>query len=432
MGPFLRSVLPVKKKEGDEKLPAFKRWMKVLFAISIIVTIPILAFLLFEMLKNVPRILASAWDSFGKQWSALADAWSGGHYGGVAFAVLQILLLALPVAGLGFALFSLGRTGMKLLWNWSKPTPARRAIGSLATAALPQAVSAPFRSLLIAPTALAPQASTAIPPGASGVAGTPGAVGTAGVAGTPSAVGTPGTNGTPGVTATAVETATGAPTASATPSATPTVTPAASTPTIAPTAIPPTPAATNAPVQVPRSPANAPVIAPTAPIASVTNAPPSTAPSGSASAPTGTVPVGSASPSTVSPGAIPAGGASLSTVSSGTVLTGATALSTVSLGTVPASIVPIGIPARATPASTAVSTSTPSGRTGSEERRYTQWLAVNNTVHCGDCSSIYRRTDGDDICHQHAARDTNWRASGADGGINNACCRTERYSRYSE
>ncbi len=366
MGPFLRSVLPVKKKEGDEKLPAFKRWMKVLFAISIIVTIPILAFLLFEMLKNVPRILASAWDSFGKQWSTLADAWSGGHYGGVAFAVLQILLLALPVAGLGFALFSLGRTGMKLLWNWSKPTPARRAIGSLATAAfaallvylwvpnlsfgggsneiaarsnwqpipadewgtvsdaLPQAVSAvsaPFRSLLIAPTALVPQASTAIPPGGSGVAGTP------------IAVGTPGTNGTPGVTATAVETATGTPTASATPSATPTVTPAASTLTIAPTAIPPTPAATNAPVQVPRSPANAPVIAPTAPIASVTNAPPSTAPSGSASAPTGTAPVGSASPSTVPPGTIPAGGASLSTVSSGTALTGATPLSTVSSST---------------------------------------------------------------------------------------------------
>jgi len=135
MGPFLRSVLPLKKKEGDDKLPAFKRWVKVIFAIYIIVTIPILAFLLFEMLKNVPRILASAWDSLGKQWSALTNAASGGHYGGVALAVLQILLLALPVAGLGFALFSLGRTGMRLLWNWAKPTPGRRVVGSLATAA---------------------------------------------------------------------------------------------------------------------------------------------------------------------------------------------------------------------------------------------------------------------------------------------------------
>ncbi|MGI8854682.1 MAG: hypothetical protein ACR2JW_02940, partial [Thermomicrobiales bacterium] len=83
MGPFLRSVLPIKKKEGDEKLPEFKRWVKVLFALYIIVTIPILAFLLFEMLKNVPRILATAWDSFHQQGSALSSALSGGHYGGV-------------------------------------------------------------------------------------------------------------------------------------------------------------------------------------------------------------------------------------------------------------------------------------------------------------------------------------------------------------
>ncbi|MGI8688450.1 MAG: hypothetical protein ACR2M3_07705 [Thermomicrobiales bacterium] len=388
MGPFLRSVLPLKKKDGDEKLLEFKRWVKVLFAIYIIVTIPILAFLLFEMLKNVPRILASAWDSFGKQWSALANAWSSGHYGVVALAVLQILLLALPVAGLGFALFSLGRTGMRLLWNWAKPTPGRRVVGSLATAAfaallvylwvpslsfgggsnavaarnnwqpipadergtvsdaLPQAVPVPFRSPpLTASTAAPPRASMAAPSGAPDVAGTSGAVGT------------PGANGTPGTaaTVTAAGTATGTPSASATPGATPTVTPAASTPTVAPTAIPPTPAVTNAPVQAPRPSASGPVIAPNAPIPPVTNAPSSTLPSGSASAPAGMAPVGSASSGTTSPATVPVGATPLSTLPPGTV----------PVSTVPASITPVGA-ARATPASTAISTATPGRQTGGQ------------------------------------------------------------------
>jgi len=95
MGPFLRSVLPIKRHEGDAALPALKRWVKVLFALYILITIPVLGVLLFLMLKNVPRILASAWDSFAKQGHTLAQAWSGGHYGGVPLAVLQMLLLAL-------------------------------------------------------------------------------------------------------------------------------------------------------------------------------------------------------------------------------------------------------------------------------------------------------------------------------------------------
>lgn len=290
MGPFLRSVLPIKRKEGDEKIPAFKRWVKVLFALYILVTIPILAFLLFEMIKNVPRILATAWDSFHKQGGALASAWSGDHYGGVALAALQMLLLALPVAGLGFTLFTLGRTAMRLLWKWARPTPARRVVGSLATAALaallvylwvpnlawggtsnaatarnnwtpiattergtiadaiPQSIALPYRSPAIAPTAVA---TTPVGPSASG---TPGASGTTAGTGTPGATGTP----------------SGTPAASATPGATAVLTP------------------TSIPVQVPVAP-QAPGIVP----AGSASAPGSTS-AAATPAPAGTVPASTA------------------------------------------------------------------------------------------------------------------------------------------
>lgn len=354
MGPFLRSVLPLKRKEGDEKLPEFKRWVKVLFALYIIVTIPVLAFLLFLMLKNVPRILASAWDSLHNQGSALADAWGGGHYGGVALAILQILLLALPVAGLAFTLYSLGRKGLALLWNWSKPTPARRAVGSLATVAiaallaylwlpgisfggsgspvvaqnnwtpiradergtvsdaLPLAVSAPFRSPVIAPTA-APAQPTAPAP----TAAAPDATGTPGATGTPSGTGTPGATAT--ASGTPEATPSGTP-ANGTPGATPATTPTSATPV--PTSVP-----TRAPLP-PQAPANAPVLAPTLPPVSA-----STAPAGSVVAPIGTgtpaaigTPTATAAaqtaPAGTTPSATPAGtpapnsqGAAASTVS---------------------------------------------------------------------------------------------------------------------
>lgn len=334
MGPFLRSVLPLKKKEGDENLPEFKRWVKVLFALYIIVTIPILAFLLFELLKNVPRILATAWDSFGKQVSTLSDAAHSGHYGGVALAVVQMLLLALPVAGLGFTLFSLGRTLFRLLWNWSKPTPARRALGSLAAAgiaallvylwvpdlnfggskpvaaqnnwtpittsergtvfdAAPPSAPLPFRPPVTTP---APTSAPTFAPSGAQPAGTT----------TITATGTASVSTTPVAPTTVTATGTTTPIASGTPGATPVGTPTESAPTAAPPTVAPTPAPASAPVQAPTSgsgsaPTRPPLPVNLAPAQPVAPAPTVVAPASTTSAPSApastavpTLPVGSA------------------------------------------------------------------------------------------------------------------------------------------
>ncbi len=355
MGPFLRSVLPIKRKEGDEKIPAFKRWVKVVFALYILVTIPILAFLLFVMIKNVPRILATAWDSFHKQGSALTGAWSGGHSGGVALAVVQMVLLALPVAGLGFTLFTLGRTAMRLLWHWAKPTPARRVVGSLATAGLaallvylwvpslplggkanavaarnnwtpiattergtlsdaaPRSLTLPYRSPAIAPTVVV---TTTAAPTASG---TPGATGT------PAGTATPGATGTPSST----------PAASATPGAT-----AATTPTSIPTRVP----------AVPQAPVSAPVIVPAAPPASGRTAPAGTAPAGSAAAPVAT----GASLTTALPATVPGSTTAAATAAP----VGTVPVSTAPPGTAPASAA-LPTPSLSTPVPTIPPTATP-------------------------------------------------------------------------
>lgn len=132
IGPFLRSVLPLPWWKG-RKLPDLKGWVKAVFALYIVITVPLLAFLLFLMVKGVPRILATAWDSFLKQTHDFSSALSAGDVLAVIVAVLQMVLLALPTLGLLYALYGLARRGFTALWNWSKPTPQRRAIGSLVT-----------------------------------------------------------------------------------------------------------------------------------------------------------------------------------------------------------------------------------------------------------------------------------------------------------
>ena len=54
---------------------------------------------------------------------------------GLGIAILQIVLLALPVAGLVLTLWGLARRAFAILLEWSKPTFFRRVIASFAVAA---------------------------------------------------------------------------------------------------------------------------------------------------------------------------------------------------------------------------------------------------------------------------------------------------------
>src|SRR5205814_244913 len=73
MGPFLRGVLPLPWWKG-RKLPPLKWWGTAVFLLYILIAIPFLAFSLFLMVKGFPRLIATAWDSFGKQVQAFGRA----------------------------------------------------------------------------------------------------------------------------------------------------------------------------------------------------------------------------------------------------------------------------------------------------------------------------------------------------------------------
>jgi putative peptide zinc metalloprotease protein len=133
IGPYLRTVLPLPWWKG-RKLPNLKGWVKLVFGLYILITVPLLLFLLFMMIKGVPRVLATAWDSFQKQMAAFSAAQNAGDMLGMLAGVVQMLTLALPTFGLLFILYKLGRRLATAIWYWSKPTPTRRVIGALGSA----------------------------------------------------------------------------------------------------------------------------------------------------------------------------------------------------------------------------------------------------------------------------------------------------------
>jgi hypothetical protein len=132
MGAFVRSILPFAHNSSGRRLPPLKWWGRAVFLGYIVVTIPALILLLFLMLRSVPRVLATAWDSLGQQGQALQQAQAGGDLLGMAGALGQSVLLVLPVGGLLFALYHLGRSAATFLWRWSAPSTARRALSGAA------------------------------------------------------------------------------------------------------------------------------------------------------------------------------------------------------------------------------------------------------------------------------------------------------------
>jgi putative peptide zinc metalloprotease protein len=134
MTAFWRSVLPVPGWRG-QRLAELKPWAKAIFAIYTLITVPLLAVLLFLMIKSFPHALGTAVDSFGQHCTSLLQAAGHGGIGTAASELVQLIFLALPTFGLVWTLYRVAQMFFTLVWRWSAPTPGRRAIGALASLA---------------------------------------------------------------------------------------------------------------------------------------------------------------------------------------------------------------------------------------------------------------------------------------------------------
>ncbi|WP_171164151.1 hypothetical protein [Streptomyces sp. I05A-00742] len=118
IGPILRRV--VLRRPKDDRLKALKRWPQIVVAFWVLFLIPVLLLQLGILVLNLPQLLVSDWQQ-ARLLIENAGA-SGNQVLGMTSACLQILLLALPVAGLVLILWGAARSlvrfvGRKAGWS---------------------------------------------------------------------------------------------------------------------------------------------------------------------------------------------------------------------------------------------------------------------------------------------------------------------------
>jgi putative peptide zinc metalloprotease protein len=123
--PTLQSLLP--GQEEDPRAGELKPWVRRVVTAWVVLLVPILLGVFALMVFNIPRVVATAWDSFFVHWDKASAAFSeGAALTGMGSGV-QMLTLVVPAVGMAA---TLGRGGKHLAtgaWGWSEGSAIRRS-----------------------------------------------------------------------------------------------------------------------------------------------------------------------------------------------------------------------------------------------------------------------------------------------------------------
>jgi putative peptide zinc metalloprotease protein len=131
--PVLGSLLPWHWRHPDARVQELKLWARAAVTAWVLLTVPILLYLYGMLVVNLPRILATAWDSGRRQAGDIGAALEHGGWTAVALGVLQLLALALPILGIALTLVRTGRRFGAATWRRTEGRPAARGLLLAAT-----------------------------------------------------------------------------------------------------------------------------------------------------------------------------------------------------------------------------------------------------------------------------------------------------------
>lgn len=133
IGPILRSAIP--GKPADERVLVLKRWVRAAVTLWVVVIVPVLLAELTLVLINLPRILGTAWSSAVRLYGQAANGYSSGAPLSVVVAVLQLLVLAIPVVGIALMLYRSGQGISRGVWRATESHPSLRLVAGAGGAA---------------------------------------------------------------------------------------------------------------------------------------------------------------------------------------------------------------------------------------------------------------------------------------------------------
>jgi putative peptide zinc metalloprotease protein len=129
----LSSLIP--GRPPDKRVTELKDWVRVVVSLYILFIVAFLGMTLLAIVINLPRLIATGYDSAAVHFDAVGPAFSHGSATTGMLDVIQTLFLILPGAGLVYTGARIGRRMSAGALGWSAGHPARQATLGLVGAA---------------------------------------------------------------------------------------------------------------------------------------------------------------------------------------------------------------------------------------------------------------------------------------------------------
>jgi putative peptide zinc metalloprotease protein len=126
VGATLKSFLPWRQPEPA--VAELKRWVRVAVSAYVLTIVPLLLFVLAITVLNVPRVLATSWDSGTLEYQKIQHSVHAGSWLSVVVGSIQLAVLVLIPAGLLLTLVQLGRRLAERAWRTTEDRPAARSV----------------------------------------------------------------------------------------------------------------------------------------------------------------------------------------------------------------------------------------------------------------------------------------------------------------
>jgi putative peptide zinc metalloprotease protein len=141
IGPILRSMLPWHRTEDEVRV--LKPWVRLAVTAWVLVVVPLLLFELLVVLIHLPRIVGTGWASGSTLWHSGTHALGSGDPLGGVTSLLQIVVLSIPILGIGLMLAKTGAGTVRAVRDRTEGRPVLRGlaiiVGAAALAALAMA-----------------------------------------------------------------------------------------------------------------------------------------------------------------------------------------------------------------------------------------------------------------------------------------------------
>ena len=123
IGPVLRGMLP--GRPMDPRLAQLRRRIRWVVTAWVLAVVPLLGYGLVWLVLNFPKLVGTTVTAMAAQWQAGRAAWMAGELLTVALAAISLVLLTIPLAGLGVVAVRMVQLLVRLAGRiLGRPTPA--------------------------------------------------------------------------------------------------------------------------------------------------------------------------------------------------------------------------------------------------------------------------------------------------------------------